>query len=565
MISFYVSVHHGNDLGSPVPRKNIPLKTHQPSSTSTSSTFMSNLPTFMSNKSTTSPFPSKTAASTPLPANRDRVAFGIKPKQSLKPQETSKEEKPRIVMQIKNGKVTTYEKSPNGKSKIVNGGSSSSKLVPYDGESDSEEESNQSKSKVSADKVAVQLDKLNVENESRTSAPKHKMEGAVIFDEKLNATTSVPGNTKLLESSLKDDRVNGGLKMKHSGHPPSLKSKDLTPDRKSTFENSSLTCITSTKINATSSSWHVLYQDSILSPSRGSNSSKESTNSTTEWQLKDPSPFTKVPERQHPGWKVLEDEKRKATSGIKNNRSNATTTSPSQPNLEKDKVHKTVIDVNPQPHSEKDKVYKTILDICDQNHYSSYDSVDVSDKQNLISPESNEKHKKHKKKKHKHGKDHDDEDVKYQELDNENNLETTSKKHKKKKRKHKKEREHEEDKKLKRHREEDGYKQHRKEESHSIVKKRKLDTESDDSAELVWVEKTKDSVVTASTQDRNGKSYIYILKINIHNLYSKKGSRTLASLTIAPHPPFFLFHFYFIIPSPTKLRRDIVTLPSVLL
>jgi hypothetical protein len=41
----------------------------------------------------------------------------------------------------------------------------------------------------------------------------------------------------------------------------------------------------------------------------------------------------------------------------------------------------------------------------------------------LISPESNEKHKKHKKKKHKHGKDHDHEDVKYQELDNENNLE----------------------------------------------------------------------------------------------------------------------------------------------
>jgi hypothetical protein len=80
----------------------------------------------------------------------------------------------------------------------------------------------------------------------------------------------------------------------------------------------------------------------------------------------------------------LEEEKREATSGIKNNHSNATTTSPSQPNLEKDKVHKTVIDVNPQPHSEKDKVYKTILDVCDQNHYSSYDSVDVSDKLPLV-------------------------------------------------------------------------------------------------------------------------------------------------------------------------------------
>lgn len=472
-----LKVYQTNDLGSPVPRKTTPLVKPTPSASSTSP-FCSSVSSAM--KSATSPFAS---TSTPLPTNRDKVAFGIKPKQVVK--DGNKDEKPRIVMQIKNGKVTTYEKSPNGKSKIVNGEStSSSKLVPYDGESESDEETMQSARNESAVKVKEAANKLLIEGESKKSPSpsrqRKEKENEVVFDEKLNATTSVPGNYKLLETTLKDEKVHGNVKIRNTGLAP--KTKESTPDRKRTFENSSLTCITSTKINATSN-WHVLNPESILSPSRGSNSSKESTNSTTEWHIKDIKEvpqLLKVPECQHAGWTVMSDQKSKA-SDISSN-----ATAPLQ-----------------QKHKVSDKIQKTVIEFQNsddnkQSKFDSFESVAVPDKQYLISSEKEEyagKHKKHKKKKHKHQKDHDQKDVKYEELVNEiSSLETPPKKHKKKKHKHKKEREYEEERSLKRHRETDSNKHRHDDENHVVIKKRKSDTESDDSGELVWVEKTKDSL-----------------------------------------------------------------------
>lgn len=443
-----IKVHHSNDVGMLVQRKSTPvIKPHTSASSSIS---------HISHDT------KRPAASTPLPANREKVAFGIRPKQLIKPHDENPKEKPRIVMQIKNGKVTTYEKSPNGKSK----------LVPYDGDSDSEEETSQTK--MNGASAKVQMDKMKVENES---SAKHRNGNGVIFDQKLNATTSVPGNQHLLETSQKESRSNGGMKQKNNGHSQNINtSRDLMSDKKSLLEISSLSCVTSTKINATSN-WHVLNQDLILSPSRGSNSSKESNNSTTEWQIKDSKDipqFPKVPDCQHAGWKV--------------------TDGPYQSDSKKG--HKHVAETFKESLEEV-KVHDTVSDVRSDHNYQ-LTSKSLLEKDNLLTSsnaDSSEGSKKHKKKKRKHEKDHDD--SKHQESVSSSDMETQRKKHKKKKHKHKKDREEEEfrEKKKKRHRDDEDKKHH-----HDDSKKRKLDTESDDSTELVWVEKTKDSL-TSKTKD----------------------------------------------------------------
>ncbi|XP_041363916.1 LOW QUALITY PROTEIN: ubiquitin carboxyl-terminal hydrolase 36-like [Gigantopelta aegis] len=92
--------------------------------------------------------------------------------------------KPRIVVHIKNGKVTTFERS---RDKLVNGDSKPHMpgLVPYGDDSDSDHE---------------RPNKVNGNN----GVPVHRngddviQNGTVVFDSKLNATTSVPGNASLL-------------------------------------------------------------------------------------------------------------------------------------------------------------------------------------------------------------------------------------------------------------------------------------------------------------------------------------------------------------------------------
>ncbi|CAC5406039.1 USP36_42 [Mytilus coruscus] len=462
-----IKVHHSNDVGMLVQRKTTPvIKPHTSASSSIS---------HISHDT------KRPAASTPLPANREKVAFGIRPKQMIKPHDENTKEKPRIVMQIKNGKVTTYEKSPNGKSK----------LVPYDGESDSEDEIGPTKTNGPVPKVQSQMDKMKVENES---SAKHRNGNSVIFDQKLNATTSVPGNQHLLETSQKESRANGGTKQKNNGHSLAINTnKDLMSDKKSMLEISSLSCVTTTKINATSN-WHVLNQDLILSPSRGSNSSKESNNSTTEWQIKDSKDvpqFPKVPNYQHAGWKVTDGTNQ---SDSKNDHRHVAETS------------KDMKESNSSVSLKEVKVRDTFSDVRSDHNYQ------LASKDNLITSSNadpTEYSKKHKKKKRKHEKEHENKDYKHQESVSSSDTETQRKKHKKKKHKHKKDKEEEDfsEKKKKRHGDDEDKKRH-----HDDSKKRKLDTESDDSTELVWVEKTKDSLTSKTSQSAPVQSWDHHVK-----------------------------------------------------
>lgn len=418
--------HHNLDHGMPVSRKSLSETNLHPSTS---------LPHASTHTKPSNPIPS--------PANREKVTFGIKPKQFPKPQDHHKDEKPRIVMQIKNGKVTTFEKSPNGKSK----------LVPYDGESDSDNDTGHGTGKKTNGSVKTSHEDQNKAGNGNMS--KMRNGSGIVFDQKLNATTSVPGNVHLLETSLKEDRMTNGKK--HG--------RERTPDRKngSQYEarhglENSLTCVTSSKVNATSS-WHVLNQDNILSPSRGSNSSKDSTNSTTGWKIKEMKEnhlFPKTSDYQHVGWKISD---------------------------------------NGEQHSVNDKHCKYVnSDKTDGSLYpqlkKSSEESSKHDEDNNINDD-NYQIKKHKKKKRKH-QDYDNKDYK-----NESDTEVPRKKHKKKKKKHKHKdrRENEEsgsDKKLK---------QRHDDEEHNDPKKKKHDSESDDSTELVWVEKTKDSLLHKSSHN----------------------------------------------------------------
>jgi ubiquitin carboxyl-terminal hydrolase 36/42 len=86
-----------------------------------------------------------------LPGSHNKISFPILTPQQKKQQQIQqqKEDGKRIVLQIKHGNSTTMEKSPDGKSKVVNsanGKNSSlaksrlSGLVPYNDDSDSEQE-----------------------------------------------------------------------------------------------------------------------------------------------------------------------------------------------------------------------------------------------------------------------------------------------------------------------------------------------------------------------------------------------------------------------------------------
>ena len=188
----YFSGIPGNDIGSPVKRKDMSVTPQKPDT-----------------------------IKVPLAADRNKVSFGIKtPGKAHPPSLNSSVEKstshttisqmskshsepalgsakPRIVMQIKNGRATTIEKSPDGQKKILSddeevmGRMSEKKahkkvrksvLVPYGNESssDSDTDSRQSKD------VKVKRERKEDSNN-------------VVFDTKLNATTSVPGNIHLMK------------------------------------------------------------------------------------------------------------------------------------------------------------------------------------------------------------------------------------------------------------------------------------------------------------------------------------------------------------------------------
>ncbi|OWF47819.1 ubiquitin carboxyl-terminal hydrolase 36-like [Mizuhopecten yessoensis] len=510
-----------NDLGSSVARK------HHSSSSLSSSTQV--------HKSTSEP-----SLSTPLPDKRDRVAFGIKPQTYVK-QQSATEDKPRIVMQIKNGKVTTFEKSPNGKSKIVKDSDQvKSLLVPYgdDSESDSENTNSATKGKKTETKsssVKKEDKKFGLPLFSQKNIRRHLDDSAVVFDKKLNATTSVPGNANLLDTKghggedSKNHRLDGLNLMVSPSKDLTLQFSDksaFSPGKRILGDNPSISCVTnlvpagSSKVNSTTN-WQVFNQDSAPSPSVGSSSSRDSVNSTTEWTVmgnKDMTVYPKVPERQFPGWKVQGNEKVWEEGNNKSSLSSPDTRRASEECAE---GLRTVCDksddkctTETQSNSSSDMVSSKSSTMNQISEAMDDKSVDISDKQSLLSESLSvcsdgkqsiqKKHKKHKK----HKKEH--KDFKYQELVHDSDSSGRVKKHKKKKHKLKKElksTDHGIDKKrfINGEKEEEEKGPHKKSES-----------ESEDSEEFVWVEKTKDSFKGPCGDDKTSENKVPVQSWDHH-------------------------------------------------
>lgn len=513
---FYFSGGPSNDLGSHVARKQ-----NGSSSTSTSSSSSTHV-----QKSSSAP-----ALSTPLPdkRERERVAFGIKTQTPLK-QQTTTEDKPRIVMHIKNGKVTTFEKSPNGKSKIVkdlDNGKSKSLLVPYGDDSDSDLENTPSAAKSKKTDVKSspkREDKgLGFPLFTQKNIRRH-LDDSVIFDKKLNATTSVPGNSNLLDTKGSGDSRNHRLDGLNLMVSPS---KDLTlqlndrsafiPGKKVLGDNPIISCVTNilsaggSKVNSTTN-WQVFNQESAQSPSVGSSSSRDSVNSTTEWTVtgnKEVNVYPKVPERQFPGWIVQENdtgassaEEVKEAICTSSEVQRSTDGSSENQKIVCDVSHNSgVAEILQTSKPNLDDVHFKSAVVCEENRVNEDPTVDVSDKHSLLSNDFNacsdnllpqKKHKKHKK----HKKEHRDQ--KYHELVNDSDSSGRVKKHKKKKHKLKKDIELSDSGKDKNTRstESEGG-------DDKVEKHKKIRSDSDESQEFVWVEKTKDSIQGPTSEEKS--------------------------------------------------------------
>ena len=276
-----------NDMGSPIVRR----ENGKPVGILKSA---SNLPMARPDGPLTStPTPKPTAI--PLPAQRDKVSFGIvKPK----PAENAASEKtpPRIVMHIKNGKVffPGEGKEETGQRK-VNGSDGKAKLVPYNDDSSNSEEEE------------TLVIRPPVPNNHAAASTKVKTNGGVVFDKRLNATTVVPGSYKPLDTG---DQPDATMQKPRESSPVkhSASSRFTSPLRRSVSD--SLSVVTNSgsqhRVNATTS-WHVLDQEAAISPSLASGSSNTSMNSTTEWQVTPgPEKRTKsvLPDAKCNGWTV---------------------------------------------------------------------------------------------------------------------------------------------------------------------------------------------------------------------------------------------------------------------
>ena len=335
-----------NDFGTALPRKNHSHQSLHPS------------------KSSVVTGSCNVSKATSLPEKREKVSFGIGSyskgdtvRSASDSNSKSGEAKPRIVMQIKNGIVTTIEK-PAAAGKLAERGEERlSKLVPYTGDSESDQE-NKSGSSSSPQPTFPKSKSLENYHSGGSKPADSGTTGdtKVVFDQSLNATTSVPGNAHLLETSTRErnnlrdsrslDRFLPSSSSSSSSPSSPLHSKDLTlklhnrhscsplkrflgdtngsnsstPPASATLNSSCssvapgsvLTCDTSSaagkqKVNSTTT-WLVQSQESAVSPSMASaSSSSTSINSTTEWHVTDKGDapqYPKLPERQHMGWTV---------------------------------------------------------------------------------------------------------------------------------------------------------------------------------------------------------------------------------------------------------------------
>lgn len=471
--------------------------------TSASHTVSSEFPRPSASMPGLSPAYIKAASALPDKRVRDRIAFGIKPQPKSQFLSTvgPYEEKPRIVMKIKNGKVTTIEKSPNGKSKIVKDTEKKSVLVPYGDDSDSASDYEPS-IKTSRKEQESSKVNLNVNNNSQASGRKYQDDSTVIFDKKLNTTTSVPGiNTNLLDcknGDVKHRRQLDGLNLMIS------KSKDNKLHEKGSGKKSGDSPLSPPpnvnisglgKVNS-GNKWHVSCQEAAPSPSIGSVSSQDSVNSTSEWHVKDNKEvhqYTKVPERQFSGWKVVPendelDDDEKTAHDKDTSCSSLSSTSPDERGQDMSQVN-----IGRSSHER----HKSSSPAGDWQHTAQDNNftVDMSDKQSLLSHDTSsnssgeksysKKHKKHKK----HKKENRDTNHKYHELVNESDSRSSSKKHKKKK-KRKRYEDEDEDEKRKRKQDYD---------DPGEIKKPKHNSDHDG---YVWVEKTKDSYQPKHFKDK---------------------------------------------------------------
>ncbi|PVD38407.1 hypothetical protein C0Q70_01022 [Pomacea canaliculata] len=391
--------------------------------------------------------------------------------------------KPRIVMHIKNGKATTIEKSPDGKSKVVNGGASKhSTLVPYDDDSESEE-----------DRL---VDRAKVNQSECVSAKKEKK---FPTDVTLGTNSTIASRNSLGDKSGEQCEK---VQIDSGGRQSSLESthirKDLTLQLNKDCSGSGLKrmsvdiqadIMSPSKVNATTSSWFVQMQDSAPSPSLGSCSSansNHSVNSTTEWHVLDmsdhKSSLAADRKMQHSGWTITDCSATDKKDGCAKQCSSRLQTIQENDNIKRVRLKSETLQATSRDscgsQSEKQKSAEhsahstsqltSNAPQCVQKDISNSSSFKVkdlikanpmlqaknlsreevehsftsSDKRSLLSDGDSTNtdkivHKKHKKKKHKRDKEREKSRVKYEELQNSPDKGTATPHIKHKKKKHK--------------------------------------------------------------------------------------------------------------------------------
>lgn len=246
----------------------------------------------------------------------------------MKPNEIVQDDGKRIVLQIKHGNSTTMEKSPDGKSKVVNGLSSHTALVPYNSDSEQEDTPISVPEKKTQHQVSGEKDsKLATVSSSLSFSSKIAIKMTGEGDAKLQAHE--PNSLPSAASKIVVKRTGDGnsLLSAHDTSKPVIKVTGQGDAKTLTLESSSLSSSTklgikmtgvpdakvlseekdasilsnkhssktpplilpvspssSNKIKSTGGSWLIQSQECAPSP-RGSCSSSNSVNSTTEWTV----------------------------------------------------------------------------------------------------------------------------------------------------------------------------------------------------------------------------------------------------------------------------------------
>ena len=269
----------------------------------------------------------------PNVAKRDKISFGIKPKENGTKLSVAGDSQPRIVLTIKKDKKGYKSVSDSPQAKLVaanvktvrtevnkssNISKLSQKLVPYNGETSDSETGNESSEEMQlGERNGSQNDEKKRIGKSPSPSGakmKHRPSFEPVLDEKLNTTTVVPGSYGPLNKCVGPYPV----QKKKSTVETSCQTNASRASQKSLSENglSVVTNDTGSHINATTPMWSVLEADLQVSPSvaSASGSSNTSLNSTTEWKIENCKKqnfrvFTPLGDNKPPGWKVTTQNK----------------------------------------------------------------------------------------------------------------------------------------------------------------------------------------------------------------------------------------------------------------